>query len=180
MRFDHDRDRDGCITRRCFCITGLVLLTLGAVAAVISVGVIYGIPTNPDSYTRQCKTASNKTGFLCDNRVRCIEASALCDGKMDCASGEDESTQYCGNLPSSLPENLVFKCANKRAWTYIDKLCDSRNDCGDCSDESALKCPVCSGWRCNTVFFADCDCIAKTRCKDNIQDCTDWSDERSC
>ncbi|XP_053557403.1 low-density lipoprotein receptor class A domain-containing protein 1 [Bombina bombina] len=175
-----DKDSRSCPTRRCFCITCVVLLILGLIATVLTVGILYGIPTGLDSFTRQCKTASNKTGFLCDDRVMCIAASKLCDGKVDCGNGEDEAAQYCGNLPNSLPENLVFKCANKRSWTYTDKLCDTRNDCGDCSDEAALRCPVCSGWRCNTVFFADCDCIPKSRCRDNVQDCTDWSDEKSC
>ncbi|XP_075447887.1 low-density lipoprotein receptor class A domain-containing protein 1-like [Ascaphus truei] len=175
-----EKDCNCCPTRRFFGITGLVLLILGVIAAVTTIGIIYGIPERQNSFTRQCKTASNKIGFLCDDRATCIAASALCDGKVDCVYGEDESSQYCGNLPNSLPENLVFRCTNKRSWTYIDNICNSRNDCGDCSDESALRCPVCSGWRCNTVFFADCDCIPKSRCHDTVQDCTDWSDEVSC
>ncbi|XP_063312844.1 low-density lipoprotein receptor class A domain-containing protein 1-like [Pelobates fuscus] len=180
VAFQHEKDFNCCHTRRCLCIAGSVLLVLGTIAGAITLGVIYGIPKNPNTYTRHCKTTMNATGFLCDNRLTCVTASVLCDGKVDCSNGEDESTHYCGNLPNSLPENLVFRCANKRTWTYIDKLCDKRNDCGDCSDESALRCPLCPGWRCNTVFFADCDCIPKTRCHDNIQDCTDWSDELTC
>ncbi|XP_063819945.1 low-density lipoprotein receptor class A domain-containing protein 1-like isoform X2 [Pseudophryne corroboree] len=180
VAFQNEKDCNCCFQRRCFCITGIVLLTLGAISAFISLGVIYGIPENKDLYTRECKTSSGKSGFLCDDRATCIGASALCDGKVDCGNGEDESRRYCGNLPNSLPEGLVYKCANSRSWTYMDKLCDNRNDCGDCSDESATRCPLCPGWRCNTVHFADCDCISKSRCHDNIQDCTDWSDEISC
>lgn len=41
-----------------------------------------------------------------------------------------------GQMPSSLPQNLIFKCPNQETWTYVDKVCDTRNDCGDCSDES--------------------------------------------
>ncbi|KAM8960828.1 low-density lipoprotein receptor class A domain-containing protein 1-like [Pelodytes ibericus] len=178
--FQHEKDCNCCVTRKCFCIIGAVFLILGAISSAITLGVIYGIPKNQNLFTRQCKTASNSTGFLCDNRLTCIAASALCDGRVDCADGEDESSHYCGNLPYSLPGSLVFTCANKRSWTFIDKVCDQRNDCGDCSDESALRCPVCPGWRCITVFFADCGCIPKRRCKDNVQDCADWSDELSC
>uniref|UniRef100_A0A8I3WI00 LDLRAD1-like C-terminal domain-containing protein n=1 Tax=Callithrix jacchus TaxID=9483 RepID=A0A8I3WI00_CALJA len=85
-----------------------------------------------------------------------------------------------GQMPNSLPQNLIFKCPNQKTWTYVDKVCDTRNDCGDCSDESVLQCPKCSGWRCDTVFFADCACIPRTRCKNGIQDCADWSDENLC
>ncbi|XP_039613950.1 low-density lipoprotein receptor class A domain-containing protein 1-like isoform X3 [Polypterus senegalus] len=85
-----------------------------------------------------------------------------------------------GNLPHSLPSDLVFMCANKISWTYNDNVCDAKNDCGDCSDETTKKCLSCLGWRCNTVFFKDCDCIPKSRCKDTFQDCDDWSDENVC
>ncbi|XP_073511137.1 low-density lipoprotein receptor class A domain-containing protein 1-like isoform X1 [Phyllobates terribilis] len=181
VSFQQEKDCGCCFRRRCFCITGVVLLTLGAISAFITLGVIYGIPKNQTDYiTRECRTLSGQTGFLCDDRTTCIVASAVCDGKVDCANGEDESAKYCGNAPNSLPEGLVFQCANKKSWTYIDKLCDNNNDCGDCSDETAARCPPCPGWRCNTVFFTDCDCIPKTRCHDNVQDCVDWSDEISC
>ncbi|XP_069075241.1 low-density lipoprotein receptor class A domain-containing protein 1-like [Pleurodeles waltl] len=175
----HGKDGKGCTCRKGFLITSITLLVLLAVAAVITVGIIFGVPAH-QPVNRQCKTASNKSGFLCDDRTTCLSAASVCNRKLDCSGGEDESNEYCGKLPSSLPSGLVFNCANKRSWTYIDKVCDTRNDCGDCSDESELQCPSCSGWRCNTVFFADCDCIPKTRCGDNIQDCTDWSDEVTC
>ncbi|XP_073480383.1 low-density lipoprotein receptor class A domain-containing protein 1-like isoform X3 [Aquarana catesbeiana] len=177
----------------------MVLLTLGAISAFITLGVIFGIPKNGNVYTRECRTSLGKAGFLCDDRRTCIGPSALCNGQVDCANGEDESRTYCSNLPNNLPEGLVFRCANRKIWTYTDKLCDNKNDCGDCSDESvdhscveesgsqsnmqifkSLHCPACQGWRCNTVFFADCDCIPKTRCNDTVQDCIDWSDEISC
>ncbi|MEE6458609.1 hypothetical protein FKM82_000361 [Ascaphus truei] len=90
-----EKDCNCCPTRRCFGITGLVLLILGVIAAVTTIGIIYGIPERQNSFTRQCKTASNKIGFLCDDRATCIAASALCDGKVDCVYGEDESSQYC-------------------------------------------------------------------------------------
>ncbi|XP_072269897.1 low-density lipoprotein receptor class A domain-containing protein 1-like [Pyxicephalus adspersus] len=180
VTFHHDRDCNCCFRRKCFCITGIVLLTLGAISAFITLGVIFGIPKNENSYTRECRTSLGRAGFLCNDRTTCIGASALCDGQVDCSNGEDESRTYCSNLPNQLPEGMIFRCANRKMWTYSDKVCDNKNDCGDCSDESALRCPPCPGWRCNTVFFADCDCIPKTRCNDTVQDCKDWSDETFC
>ncbi|KAM5331720.1 low-density lipoprotein receptor class A domain-containing protein 1-like isoform 3-T3 [Glossophaga mutica] len=129
---------------------------------------------------RQCKTASQHLGFLCEDLATCLPPSLLCDGTLDCSRGEDESAAYCGQVPSSLPQNLIFKCPNQKTWTYVDKVCDMKNDCGDCSDESVLQCPKCPGWRCETVFFADCACIPRTRCRNGIQDCADWSDEKLC
>lgn len=36
-----------------------------------------------------------------------------------------------GQMPSSLPQNLIFKGPNQKTWKYMDKVCDK-----DCSDES--------------------------------------------
>ncbi|XP_063819943.1 uncharacterized protein LOC135058947 isoform X1 [Pseudophryne corroboree] len=46
VAFQNEKDCNCCFQRRCFCITGIVLLTLGAISAFISLGVIYGIPEN--------------------------------------------------------------------------------------------------------------------------------------
>ncbi|TEA36272.1 hypothetical protein DBR06_SOUSAS18910041, partial [Sousa chinensis] len=128
---------------------------------------------------RLFKTASQRLGFLCEDRSTCLPPSLLCNGRLDCSHGEDESATYC-QTPSSLSQNLIFKCPNQKTWTYVDKVCDTRNDCEDCSDESVSQCPKCSGYRCDTVFFADCACIPRTRCKDGSQDCADWSHENLC
>ncbi|XP_051785521.1 low-density lipoprotein receptor class A domain-containing protein 1-like isoform X1 [Erpetoichthys calabaricus] len=171
----------GCVTRRCLLIIFGSLIMIGLIAAAIALGSVYGIPPRDTGlYTRTCSLQSNSSGFLCDDRTTCLTASRICDGKVDCHNGEDESKLYCGNLPHSLPSDLVFMCANKISWTYIDNVCDAKNDCGDCSDETTKKCLSCLGWRCNTVFFKDCDCIPKSRCKDTFQDCDDWSDENVC
>lgn len=52
------------------------------------------------------------------------------------ASIRNNAIVYIGQMPSSLPQNLIFMFPNQKTWTYMDKVCDTRNDCGDCSDES--------------------------------------------
>ncbi|XP_050009769.1 low-density lipoprotein receptor class A domain-containing protein 1-like [Alexandromys fortis] len=124
-------------TRKCLVASCVALFVLGAVAIVIAVGITFGIPTRSASWTyHQCKTASQQPGFLCEDRTTCLLPSLLCDGKMDCSDGGDESAAYCGQVPNSLPQNLIFKCAGQKTWVYVDRVCDMRNDCGDCSDES--------------------------------------------
>uniref|UniRef100_A0A8C6RLX9 Predicted gene 21976 n=1 Tax=Nannospalax galili TaxID=1026970 RepID=A0A8C6RLX9_NANGA len=164
--------------RQCLLISCMTLLMLGIIAAGIAVGITFGIPANLPYH--QCTTASGHPGFLCEDLMTCLPPSLLCNSRVDCSHGEDESPVYCGQMPNSLPQNLIFKCPNQQTWTYVDRTCDTRNDCGDCSDESVSQCPECSGWRCDTVFFADCACIPRSRCKNGIQDCADWSDENLC
>uniref|UniRef100_A0A8C0ZMA9 LDLRAD1-like C-terminal domain-containing protein n=1 Tax=Castor canadensis TaxID=51338 RepID=A0A8C0ZMA9_CASCN len=166
-------------TWQCLLISCAAFLVLGVIAAVIGLGIIFGIPVKSANTYHQCKMASQQLGFLCEDLTTCLPPSLLCNGKVDCSYGEDESATYCGQMPNSLPQNLIFKCLNQKTWTYVDKVCDTRNDCGDCSDQSVLQCSKCSGWRCDTIFFTDC-AIPRTHCKNGIQDCADWSDENVC
>ncbi|KAM5331719.1 low-density lipoprotein receptor class A domain-containing protein 1-like isoform 2-T2 [Glossophaga mutica] len=134
---DHKKERCWPPTRQCLWISCMVFLVLGVLAAVIGLGITFGIPGKPANWPyRQCKTASQHLGFLCEDLATCLPPSLLCDGTLDCSRGEDESAAYCGQVPSSLPQNLIFKCPNQKTWTYVDKVCDMKNDCGDCSDES--------------------------------------------
>ncbi|XP_036453706.1 low-density lipoprotein receptor class A domain-containing protein 1-like [Colossoma macropomum] len=113
--------------------------------------------------TRDCRTAQNGSGFLCDDRVTCLPPSVLCNGAPDCPDGADERELLCstvlnlihihkfssptvfyspvcsaGDLPENLPSNLIFRCGNPHIWTFIDKRCNRINDCGDCSDEAGV------------------------------------------
>ncbi|CAD7678738.1 unnamed protein product [Nyctereutes procyonoides] len=67
--------------------------------------------------------------------------------------------------PQQPPTNPIFKCPDPKTGTNVDKF---------------LQCSQCSGRRCDTVFFADCACIPRTRCRNGIQDRADWSDENLC
>ena len=52
----------------------------------------------PDWPYRQCKTASQRPGFLCEDLATCLPPSLLCNGKLDCSHSEDESAAYCGEV----------------------------------------------------------------------------------
>nr|XP_011728491.1 serine protease nudel-like [Macaca nemestrina] len=49
---------------------------------------------------QQCTTASQQLGFLCKDLSTCLPPSQLCNGKLDCSQGEDESATYCGQMPN--------------------------------------------------------------------------------
>jgi hypothetical protein len=92
----------------------------------------------------------NSTTFACrdQNDWTCIPKDWLCDGKYDCAGGEDESScpaAYSFPLPdlSSESEKLDspvavysgFTCANGDNLP-VEWRCDGFHDCDDGSDES--------------------------------------------
>ncbi|XP_068941066.1 low-density lipoprotein receptor class A domain-containing protein 1-like isoform X2 [Petaurus breviceps papuanus] len=139
VNLNHEKEKPHLPPKRRLLISWVAFLVLGGTAAVLGLSIVFGTPANPTSTSyRQCQTASKQLGFLCDDLTTCLPPSLLCNRQLDCNHGEDESTAYCGQMPSSLPQNLLFQCPNQKSWTYIDKVCDLRNDCGDCSDESAV------------------------------------------
>uniref|UniRef100_A0A5F8GFK1 Low density lipoprotein receptor class A domain containing 1 n=1 Tax=Monodelphis domestica TaxID=13616 RepID=A0A5F8GFK1_MONDO len=171
-----------CCSRRGFWLSVWALLLLVSLTAVLWLVSSFGLPP-PAPVTRACATASNQTGFLCDDRQTCVPASLVCDGVRTCPRGEDEDSALCGNVPHSLPSFLVFRCSHPTAWTFEDKRCDGSNDCGDCSDEGAVaRCPPCGpqGWGCTPTFFQYCGCVPRSLCRDGVQHCSDWSDEYAC
>ncbi|XP_030630572.1 low-density lipoprotein receptor class A domain-containing protein 1-like [Chanos chanos] len=137
-----------------------------------------------EEVNRDCRTPQNGTGFLCDDRITCIQPSDLCNGAYNCPSGADESKQLCSDLPHNLPSSLIFRCGNPKFWIFIDQKCNYLNDCGDCSDEIGISasCPPCGPewWTCTPVEFMYCNCVPRQLCRDGRQQCYDWSDEYIC
>ncbi|XP_068098518.1 low-density lipoprotein receptor class A domain-containing protein 1 isoform X1 [Hyperolius riggenbachi] len=173
----------GC-TRKCICVTAVILGILMVLAAIIACTVVLALPAKtPES--RYCVTSNNYTGFLCDDRRTCLLPSQVCNGGSDCGNGEDETSTMCSNLPKNLPGYLVFYCANPQIWIYSNYKCNGINNCGDCSDESTTlaSCTICSGsqwWPCTPLLYEYCYCIPRTLCQNGAQDCSDWSDEYQC
>ncbi|UJR12145.1 hypothetical protein I4U23_016322 [Adineta vaga] len=65
--------------------------------------------------------------FLCDNRTKCIDHQAICNGIRDCMDGTDETICYW-NLDKCLPGN--FPCANG-SIRCINSRCKSNPTCTD-------------------------------------------------
>ncbi|KAL5263526.1 hypothetical protein ACHWQZ_G008777 [Mnemiopsis leidyi] len=99
----------------------------------------------PDQYPKRIGTIVNNTYlifvtetqnkiytnnyFVCDNKIRCIEYSKVCDLVNDC--GDDSDEKMCTNH---------FQC--KSTGRYIPKTskCDGTFDCLDLSDECNAQC----------------------------------------
>ena len=68
--------------------------------------------------------------FVCDNKIRCIDYSKVCDLVHDCQDGSDEN--YCQNH---------FVCKGSGKLLPKTKECDGVVDCADLSDECNERCP---------------------------------------
>ena len=70
--------------------------------------------------------------FECQDRIKCVHKSSLCDDKNDCYDKSDEDVDFCTQYVC-LPG--YEKCANKHQCIEETKICDGRYDCRDSSDE---------------------------------------------
>ena len=67
--------------------------------------------------------------FVCDNKIKCIEYSQVCDLVDDCGDGSDEIS--CTNH---------FECKSSGRLIPKTKMCDAQFDCFDMSDECNQEC----------------------------------------
>ncbi|XP_039770574.1 low-density lipoprotein receptor class A domain-containing protein 1 [Ornithorhynchus anatinus] len=186
--FSTDRRREprlpACCSRKGAGVVTAAGLLLGVIAAATVLFASFGLPTPDPAGPRACVSRENRTGFLCDDRETCIPARKVCDRLRHCARGEDEAHALCNDPPRSLPGFLLFSCGRPGGWVYADQRCDGVNHCGDCSDELGPRadCPPCGpqGWPCPSTFYQFCGCVPRHLCRDQVQHCSDWSDEFVC
>ena len=69
------------------------------------------------------------TYFVCDDKMKCIDYSKVCDLVYDCGDGSDEV--QCTNH---------FNCSSSGKLLPKTKKCDGRIDCSDLSDECNEQC----------------------------------------
>ena len=67
--------------------------------------------------------------FVCDNKIKCIDYSQVCDLVNDCGDGSDE--EFCTNH---------FKCNSSGRYIPKTSVCDKHFDCMDLSDECSSQC----------------------------------------
>nr|XP_040023734.1 SCO-spondin [Gasterosteus aculeatus aculeatus] len=106
--------------------------------------------------------------FQCANG-KCLPASRVCDGRLDCGFADGSDEQDC----SVVCDEGEFLCSGGRCILYLHR-CDGHDDCGDLSDERGCVCAAgefqCPGDQCVPV---------DTVC-DGHRDCPSGTDEAIC
>ncbi|XP_072306545.1 SCO-spondin [Eucyclogobius newberryi] len=107
-------------------------------------------------------------GFQCANG-KCLLASHVCDGYLDCGFADSSDEQDCGVVC----DEREFLCAGGRCILYIHR-CDGHDDCGDLSDERGCVCSP-GEFQC----LGD-QCVPVERLCDGHKDCPMGTDEAVC
>ncbi|CAL1536797.1 unnamed protein product [Lymnaea stagnalis] len=133
----------------------------------------------------ESKASINSTDKVCDidefdcgQDKHCIPHTGVCDGKQDCANGDDEAG--CATVKQNITcEAGEFFCEGSSHSICIPKLhlCDGFEDCFDGGDEA--ECIV----TCRPHQFLcrkESHCISQKHVCDGQKDCEDGADEIDC
>ncbi|XP_015186771.1 PREDICTED: vitellogenin receptor isoform X2 [Polistes dominula] len=109
----------------------------------------------------------------CSEHNICIKTTQICDGKVDCPTGEDEPDN-CYSI--NLCNKNQFVCRNGECVNLTSR-CNSRYDCKDRSDEENCTTIICGPdlFQCH-----EGSCISKNLVCNGVYECSDYSDELNC
>ncbi|XP_045177075.2 G-protein coupled receptor GRL101-like [Mercenaria mercenaria] len=106
----------------------------------------YGSATGcrDNTHLLNCESFKCPYGFVkCPNSF-CIPIKSVCDERMDCMFGEDESFCDTWKCPNQ------FRCRNSKTCIPLTQVCNGYNDCSSGDDET----------HCNATCPSFCTCIA--------------------
>nr|XP_054607227.1 SCO-spondin-like [Nothobranchius furzeri] len=106
--------------------------------------------------------------FQCVNG-KCVAASRVCDGQLDCGFADGSDEKDCGVVCNE----GEFLCPRGQCILYLHR-CDGHNDCGDLSDERGCVCEP-GSFQC-----PDGQCVPAARVCDGHRDCPTGTDETAC
>lgn len=117
--------------------------------------------------------ADSRVPFICTSSHILSSIERVCDGRIDCDDGSDETAAMCSRI---ICPGEYFKCYYG-ACVLRRQKCDGIRDCADGSDERNC------GRRANSCaaneFYCDAEphCIPAALICDGVRDCVDGADE---
>ncbi len=101
-------------------------------------------PCQMGDHIQECKKFSCSRMAQCP-AYYCIPSSYQCNGKWDCPSGEDESTELCSTTRQC---GNMFKCRKTSICVHLSETCDGNHDCPHHDDELSCLEPCVSICQC--------------------------------
>lgn len=114
--------------------------------------------------------------FKCPDEAKCIPPYNVCDGKLHCLNGFDETEEACNEQLCN--ETNRWKCPNESKCLYMSNVCDGTTDCLNGYDEVE---DLCTEQYCSTQGKMKCrgesKCILDWFACDGEEDCIGGEDE---